>query len=183
MSFESDFAKYIDRPSVKKQFKTFVSSGGGGTGGIVESQEEALAIAREAIKIIIDSLPTSLRTGPCAITEQSMIINPVKVNKDGNFEIGLSWNPHTVHRDSLYLDGDNDGIEDIVHLFTTGYSASQYAYGVWDRHSSYAIRSKINREPSTFLKDAVQNYNRVHAKEGITLLISDFYFKRKTYGL
>lgn len=78
-----------------------------------------------------------------------------------------------LHRDSLYPDGYEDGVSNIVALLNNGYHAKNYVYGDWDGHSptgesrfdnrsidtSAYIRSRKDREGLQFIQQAVRDFN------------------------
>lgn len=58
-----------------------------------------------------------------------------------------------------------DGIENVVSLFDTGYSASDVVYGVWDSHADEGIiRSREQRDSIGFMREAVDRFNVYYGK-------------------
>lgn len=66
----------------------------------------------------------------------------VKHEKDQT-RVTIKINPETIGRDSLSYPGApyREGVYDIVGLFTRGYTAEKYAYGIWESVSPAAQRS------------------------------------------
>lgn len=79
------------------------------------------------------------------------------------------------HRDSLYPEGYEGGIDNIVALLNNGYHAGNYVYGWWDGHSDSAggytdlrnagmdssvwIRSRKDFDGLHFIQQAVRDFN------------------------
>lgn len=53
-----------------------------------------------------------------------------------------------------------DGIDNIVSLFDTGYSAEKRVYGVWDGHGEETIGSLTHRDGLHFMSETVNAFNR-----------------------
>ena len=107
------------------------------------------------------------------------------------FEIEISFDPDTLHRDSLENDLGYDGVENIVALLNNGYHAKNYVYGWWNGHkpstgevsyrSGYGsddalIRSMKEREPLYFVQDAAAEFEQKYGKKyGIKVEIGSDY--------
>ena len=54
-----------------------------------------------------------------------------------------------------------DGIQNIVSLFDTGYSASKSVFGTWDGHDDVGvIKSRSQRDGKYFMSQAIESFNR-----------------------
>lgn len=93
---------------------------------------------------------------------------------NGTSEIFIYFTGDT-HRESLYPEGYEGGVDNIVALLNNGYHASGYVYGWWDGHQDYAgghtdlrnagmessvwIRSRKDFDGYHFIQQAVQDFN------------------------
>lgn len=72
-----------------------------------------------------------------------------------------------------------EGIDNIIALFDTGYTASRSVFGIWDGHGSKAIRSLTHRDGYGFIKQAIDTFNYEYGdSHDVTAFIpttSDFY--------
>lgn len=190
MDFESEIAKFLGTAQMKQSVRRFAAKAMKGLApGTVSAMSEAEKWAKKAREEIAASLPDVLKNSPYhAIVADDLMIYPGEVTDDGTFLFKLAWNPHAVHRDSLYTDEYPDGISDIVALFHTGYKAKNNVYGYWDSHSPRSgdagdmrsvyepgiykfvwVRSKPERAPSTFLTDAINAFNLAHKDDGVVV--------------
>lgn len=96
-----------------------------------------------------------------SVSINDIIVGEPRVNKDGRWEISVSFDKKNLKRDSLDLYNYPEGIENIVLLFTTGYSARDYVYGWWVSNGTTKgnVRSKIERRGDDFLSRAVKEFN------------------------
>ena len=76
----------------------------------------------------------------------------------GFVKMKVVFDKNALHRDSLVPEV-YDGIDDIVKLFTTGYSAHGSVKGAWLTHGKEAVWSLRHREPSDFMRAAVSEFN------------------------
>lgn len=182
-SIEQFLSKKTQQQKIRQHYAAIARRGG--TGGVAVAQQEALQYAEEAKRFIIASLPESLKSGSARpITESDLEVGPVEITETGDFRVKMWWNPDAVRRKSLYEDSE-DGIDDIVRLFSNGYHARAYVYGWWDGHKgSYGpfmfenftwARSRIARDPLPFLEAAVAAYNSAYKKDKVKLSIADGY--------
>ena len=97
--------------------------------------------------------------------------NPTKT-KDGKYSLTISFREGSMVRDSL-IKGEK--LQNIVLLFTKGYTARNYAYGVWKKPSGNVfVCSRIKRNPDSFLKTAVEEFNK--AAKGVAVAkLTDIY--------
>ena len=111
MDFDAEIAAFLNQPSVRRALHQFAvqqlrSGGSGGSGGKAAVEADAIKYAEEARREIIDSLPASLKSGSTRpITENDLLLSPVEVTQNGDFEITMQWSGKAVRRDSLYLEG------------------------------------------------------------------------------
>lgn len=183
MSFEDELQKYLERPKIKKKMKAHYKSTGGGVSDITQVE----FYAQHAIRIIVDSLPISLKAGPQAITYNDMTYSTPVMNNDGDYIVELKWNPKAIHRESLYRPGYPDGIENIVALHSTGYMAEKPVFGYWrGHHTNYNVtgtygpyggwaKSLQAREPDPFISFAVSMFNNTYRKNGVILTAPPIY--------
>lgn len=100
-----------------------------------------------------------------------IIIGDPKFSEDGKATIVLSFDEESLRRESLYPEKYPEGLNDIVLLFTKGYTASNYVHGVW-KNSSYSgeIVGRISRPPDDFLQKAVDEFNAKYPQVAIATL-------------
>jgi len=99
-----------------------------------------------------------------SITLDDIIVGEPTKDKNG-YIISISFKASALHRDSLYEDGYPEGLDNIVLLFAHGFTARDYAYGLWLRPSwdggrYVSARSVKSRAPDNFLNDAVEEFNK-----------------------
>ena len=108
MDFDAEIAAFLNQPSVRRALHQFAVQQlrSGGSGGKAAVEADAIKYAEEARREIIDSLPASLKSGSTRpITENDLLLSPVEVTQNGDFEITMQWSDKAVRRDSLYLEG------------------------------------------------------------------------------
>lgn len=178
MDFEAELAKFLGQPSIKAPIqKTAVAAMKAGGNGTAGSLADAKGFVEQAKAAIIASLPQGLKDSNYhTFTTADLITDYTGMSDDGKFQFELSWNPAAVHRPSLYQKGYPDGVEDIVGLFYSGYSANNYVYGPWASRvmhgESRVYRSRVFRDPDMFLTDAISRFNVAHKADGVTLKLS-----------
>ena len=83
------------------------------------------------------------------------------MDKDGLWRLEVSFKEGSLERDSLYMDGDDPVLHNIVLLFAKGYNARNHVYGwwitKWGNHGD--VRSRRERDGSDFLIQAVNEFN------------------------
>lgn len=87
--------------------------------------------------------------------------------EDGKAMARISFKEGSLHRESLIPEFHPEGIKDIVLLFETGYHASQSVHGLWHDKETY---SRTDREPNSFLQDAVEEFNNKYKGTAIARL-------------
>lgn len=193
MDFDAELETFLNQTDMKDSLHKFAMN------RLRFDYQTELAIAKtyaeQARNAIVSSLPDSLKYSKNgAIGVDDLIIFPGRLRKDGVFVFELGWNPTVIHRDSLYEDGYPDGIEDIVGLLTTGYSAKNYVYGLWFGHSPSMdvhhngvwkngthqldpsrdfvnMRSRKQRAADKFLQRGIDAFNRAHISDGVKVSI------------
>lgn len=178
MDFEAEIAKFLGTATMKQSVKKFAVSAmkanGAGTAG---SLQQAKAMVDKAKEAIVASLPQSLKDSNYhTITTADLITNYIGMSEDGEFQFELWWNPASVQRPSLYQKKYPNGINDVVGLFHSGYSANNYVYGRWASRVVYGetqvYRSRVYRDPDPFLVDAIALFNAEHKNDGVVLKLA-----------
>ena len=136
----------------------------------IPTQEEMSRMARDLTRMIQKRIPEELAKS--RVSPPSLSYSSPTQNADGSFSIALTFDPASVHRDSLYEDGYPDGVDNIVALFNCGWHAKDYAYGYWGVDMGrnvgtmyYNVRSRKDREPLYFMQDAVNEFNSKYSKK------------------
>ena len=178
MSLEAQLNAYLQTAGIQAQVRAWIQRNGT---GLLESQ--VMQYVEEAKDKIIDSLPPSLKEGSNRpITRGDLIASPISINAVGEYEVELSWNPKAVMRDSLYLDGDDPYVENIVSLFSSGTKPLKNpVFGTYRGKNSalytqYFIPRGYSRAADTFLLDAIREFNAKYASLGIRLTAPLSYF-------
>lgn len=96
-----------------------------------------------------------------SITLDDIEVGDVEVDDSGKYSIKISFDKGSLHRESLRPDLYPDGLHNIVLLFERGYHAANAVKGEW--HGQY-ISSRTDREPNSFLNDAVEEFNKLNGK-------------------
>lgn len=101
-----------------------------------------------------------------SVSEDDIIIGEPFVNEVGRVCVKVSLREERMRRASLY-DDKYDGIDNIILLFSHGYSARDHVYGWWG--GNY-VRSRRTREPNSFLDDAVSEFNNKYTDFAFAVL-------------
>lgn len=174
MKLDAALQEYMKLPHVKESFSTYCQ-----TVGAKKRRQSADKYLEEAKRAILESLPSAL-----SAKINVMIDGTKQVDKNGNQIITFDFDKRQLHRSSLYEEEYENGIDDIVALFSKGYKARNYVYGWWDGHGGYGdlgrnlewsswIRSRIQRSPDPFILMAVAKFNEKHKDEGVMLKLTD----------
>lgn len=96
-----------------------------------------------------------------SITLNDIVVQKPYMDSDGLWRLEVSFRDGSLERDSLYLDGDDPVLHNIVLLFAKGYNARNYVYGWWiTKYGNHGdVRSRKEREGSDFLIQAVNEFN------------------------
>lgn len=107
----------------------------------------------------------------------SLRYSKTKHNPDGTSVIYIYFKDD-LHRDSLYSEGYEDGISNIIALLNNGYHAKNYVYGNWNNHSPIGkyVRSRKDREGLHFIQQAIDDFNKnLGSRFNVTAVASDDY--------
>lgn len=102
-----------------------------------------------------------------SIIPDDIIVEKPYQGDDGLWRLKVSFREGSLERESLDVDDYPKGLHNIVLLFTKGYHAKNYVYGLWNttgaRNSHWIywkdVRSRKDREPNNFLTQAVNEFN------------------------
>ena len=121
-----------------------------GQGPGVISQEKAMERAEEMREILFQKVSAVIPS----IERSDIEIGLPRLDENGNYSIDIWFDRDKLYRPSMTGKG---GVDNIVLLFTTGYSASAQVYGVW--HGEwYASRTQLDGDD--FMQKAVEEFNR-----------------------
>ena len=106
------------------------------------------------------------------IKEDLYIGRPYRLYQDRQgyylYKIDITHWEYDFRRESLFKEDPvwanegsytGEGIDNIVSLFDTGYSASGNVYGAWQKRNIKNIKSLSYRQPLEFMRDAVYEFN------------------------
>ena len=128
------------------------------------SKSELIAYGNQMKQILFEHVNKIIKS----IKLDDIVVEEPIIDKDGGATLKISFREGSLYRDSLYVDGYPDGLENIVLLFARGYHASDYVYGWWNlpNQTWYGgsgfvnVRSRKDREPNNFLHEAVAEFNK-----------------------
>lgn len=167
---------YISSPEGKKDLK---ESGINITG---YSEKEMKIIATELRDSIINAYLGVVKDPKKYFDVKATKVNSPREQKDGTWKISVTFSSKALRRRSLYSDAPKKnsgaalvktstgsgwftgaGVEDIIGLFTTGYTAKDSVYGSWwnnqyDDGDGHFIRSKRHRDPNDFVSKTIENF-------------------------
>ena len=150
-----------------------------------------LEINQDRMKNLAQEMAAQLWRGVSArihsMEPEDIIVGDIEETNDG-FKIAISFDKEALHRNSMAHDGFNtlekyeDGIDNIVLLFTRGYKARSRVYGIWDTykkgkwlHWHEGIdTSRQERDPDPFLQEIVDDFNSKHKKEVHAVLNTNY---------
>ncbi len=158
--------------------KNIVSKGLGGGSGVLSkdmAQEIIYKICEEFKKVVIGVI-------------QSFRIDAVHANvegfdNEGFLRANISVDEDALRRASLHrmnkdlTIGHGEGVNDILALFTHGYSLNKRPYGFWVRdggNSMTRIGARMHRDTNPFLADFVDRLNAEY-EERCTVTLNDKY--------
>lgn len=148
-----------------------------GAGSMTKSKVAAVLqeIRDEFISTVIGVIPSFRGDSVVAIAGE--------MDAQGYVEASLTVDEDALRRESLhYMNkdlsiGHGEGVDDILALFTHGYSLSKRPYGFWVRPggtSMTRIGARMHREPNLFLTEFVQRMNAEYAGQCV-LALNDKY--------
>lgn len=164
-----EIKKYLKTPEGKQVLKengiTQVKGGYVFTEEMQEYGEEMRDILYKHISSVIKSFK-----------KEDIIINKPHLNKNTGAFISLSFKGKALKRPSLIQqyysqNGQPDGVEDIILLFSNGYKASSQVYGTWRGKSTNSL---TERKGDDFLMDAIVEFNKLHKGKINAKLVGDY---------
>lgn len=174
-SISKKIEKAVNTPTVKKKIESCVN-------------EKININAQEAAQKFVDILQKSIMAsagenyasgdlGTAAIQALlSLNFNTGTPYKQGNnYIINISFDGDK-HRESL-APAQYDGVDNIVALLNSGYSAGHTVYGVWKGHTDGTIPSLTKRGGAHFIEQAVNEFmrNYAHYYDIKDVQVSDIY--------
>lgn len=121
--------------------------------GLVISKEMAAKMAKDFVKkLLINMNNAGLR-----FYEDDLIIStPIPV-VGGGYKVDISFDPGSLHRDSLYSAKYPNGVDNIVSLFTHGWDTDgRRVFGTW--HNSH-YQSRMTFKGDDFMQRAIDDFN------------------------
>ena len=132
-------------------------------------------IRDEFIDTVIEIIPSFRAGGVTAVAGD--------IDEQGYVEASLLIDEGSLHRESLHYMNSNlsigrgEGVNDILALFTHGYTLNKRPYGFWVRNggnSMTRIGALMHREPNLFLSEFVQRMNEEYIGQCV-LALNDKY--------
>lgn len=142
------------------------------------SEKAAMLTKAEQMKSILHKHITTDtavgdRKGLANFPEAAIIVGkPRPIGNSGNYEISISFDSDSLRRQSLDPSAYPEGITDIVKLFVKGYNAHGSVFGEWHGEQTASLR---HRDPNSFMKDAVQEFNDNNKDGGVVAVLSTKY--------
>lgn len=129
------------------------------------SDKELISYGEKMKQILFEHINREIRS----VTLDDIIVEDPQVDKQGRVTLKISFKEGSLHRDSLYLEGYPEGLENIILLFARGYHAKDYVYGLWNLpnrtwrggNDFVGVRSRKDRAPSNFLYNAISEFNSI----------------------
>jgi len=161
MSIESELKKWANSPAGKKRIaeeraKKLKAGQKFGQGSGVVSIEQAKKMGDEMRDILYAHLPVGLKA---SISTGDIIVSAPKVQADGSMLVELHFRPEDLERESLDPEKYPNGADNIVRLFSRGYTAHGDVVGMWHGHEQWNLR---HRAADPFMQDAVDKFNALH---------------------
>lgn len=107
---------------------------------------------------------------PAAFDSNSLEVHVNPPTTKGMARVTVLFRHDVLKRPSLYRIGEEErfGVYDIIGLFTQGYFAMSYAYGIWGHYingaiqddSTRSIRSRAELAPNSFVNQIMHKYQR-----------------------
>lgn len=151
---------------VLKLLQQYVKSKTGKEPGFQAKIDEVLQNIRQEFIKVVSNVITSFRG-------DDVFISMGERDSNGNVRASINVNKDALRRESLhYINkdmsiGHGDGVEDILALFTHGYTISKRPYGFWARDQRTSdlgsplvrIGALMHRDPNPFLSEFVDRMN------------------------
>lgn len=173
MSIEAELKKWAKSPAGQKRIAEErakkLKSGqkfGQVSGGM--SIEQARKMGEEMRDILYANLPAGLKV---SISTSDIIVSAPMVQKDGSILVELSFREEALERESLDPGKYPEGVDNIVRLFTHGYTAHGDVVGMWHGHEQWNL---LHRNPDPFMQNAVDEFNALHGGAGVAELRDDY---------
>ncbi len=173
MSIESELKKWASSPAGKKRIaeeraKKLRAGQKFGQGSSSVSVEQAKKMGDEMRDILYAHLPVGLKA---SISTGDIIVSAPKVQADGSMLVELSFRPEALERESLDPEKYPEGVDNIIRLFSHGYTAHGDVWGMWHGHEQWNLR---HRAADPFMQDAVDEFNALHGGAGVAELRGDY---------
>ena len=125
-------------------------------GDSISKEERAFmkSVGSDMVEILYDRISGVVKSFRI---EDIIIGEPYKVGDQ--YGISISFNEEALRRESLVPDRYPDGVSNIIRLFVTGYHARNNVRGPWMTHGGIVVDSVKDREPNSFMSDAVNEFN------------------------
>lgn len=113
-------------------------------------------IRNEFISAVIAVIPSFRADSVVAISGD--------MDEKGYVEASITVDEDALHRESLHYTnkdsstGRGEGVDDILALFSHGYTLSKRPYGFWER-AGIRIGARVHRDPNPFLSEFVDRMN------------------------
>lgn len=141
------------------------------------------ALSNEKIQKIIfdicDEFKTLVRGVISSFRIDAIHVKTHGFDDQGRFKAGIVIDEDALRRESLhYMNkdmsiGHGDGVDDILALFTHGYSLDKRPFGMWVHdggNSMTRIGARMHRDPDPFLTDFVNRLNAEYADDCVVTL-------------
>lgn len=173
MSLEAELKKWMADPKDKKRIadakaKKLKSGQKFGQGSNSVSIEQAKKMGEEMRDILYANLPVGLQA---SISASDIIVSAPKVQADGSMLVELNFRPEALERESLDPEKYPEGVDNIIRLFSHGYTAHGDVVGMWHGHEQWNLRHR-NADP--FMQNAVDEFNALHGGAGVAELRDDY---------
>ncbi len=177
MSLQTELDKFLKSATGRKKVaeaRTAALKAGKkfGVGDSAVSTQKAIKHAEELREIVWDALPPVLKWGENAIDINDIHIGKPTVLANGDIEVDLTFDRDAVHRDSLYPEKYPEGVDNIVRLFSVGYSTDQRVFGRWKGEN---IPSALRLGGSAFMQQAVAEFNDKYTSNGTKATLDPSY--------
>lgn len=130
--------------------------------------EQAKKMGEEMRDILYANLPVGLQA---SISASDIIVSAPKVQADGSMLVELNFRPEALERESLDPDKYPEGVDNIIRLFSHGYTAYGDVVGIWHEHEQWNLR---HRSADPFMQNAVDEFNALHGGAGVAELRDDY---------
>jgi len=146
-----------------------------GSGGLMEAAAKRFI---EVVKGEVEKQPNAGRSlGETAVEALTALKYGKPYKSSGQYKIDVNFTGD-LHRESLVPERYPRGVDNIVALLNSGYSADHSIMGVWVGHTDKPISSLAERDGLHFIESAVEKFMRSYAASyGITDISVDNEYK------